>query len=293
MVSREELDRQYSPSQWSHKFEPDKAIANYMTVTRQGSESVREKVRHDLDSPVPGSNQTVDIYWPDYPMEDCNAVLVFVHGGNWQACTKTDQGYLAPSFTSQKVIVVAVEYSIAPRGKIVEMVDQVRLALVHLRQRFGSRRMCVVGHSAGAHLVAMAACCKDPRCEGSKPVPVDALVLVSGIFDLDPIQKSYVNDELHLSAEEAHLLSPAHQRDCLSSVRGNLVVLVVMAEHDSLEYRCQSLDYAEMLRSHGVRVLKVMDIDDEDHFSIVENLSTPTFSLTKAILRMLREPHQY
>ena len=289
-TSKKELDRQYSPSQWSHRsLSADEVIKAYLEETKRGTEKVREKFKFDLDCSVEGSKQSVDIYWPDCPVEECTDVFAFVHGGNWQACSKADQGYLAEPFLKRKIIVVALEYTLAPAGRLGVMVEEIRLALMHVSRRFSSCRLYVAGHSAGAHLAAMAMCGVEQAELRSALSNVRGLVLISGMYDLIPVQKSYVNDELHLTPEEARMLSPASQRSCLSCLREQVHFIVAVAEHDSLEYRCQSMDYEEMLRSHGMHVDKLVDIDGEDHFTIVEKMSSDDFILTQAILKLIEK----
>ncbi len=88
-----------------------------------------------------------------------------------------------------------------------EIVDDVRRAVRWLADNadelgFDPERIVLVGHSAGAHLAAMVMTKADaPKLAGA--------VFLSGVFDLEPVRRSYVNDDAKMNAEEAKTNSPA------------------------------------------------------------------------------------
>jgi hypothetical protein len=59
-------------------------------------------------------------------------LLVFIHGGYWQALSAADSLYLAPGALAAGWSFAAVEYTIAPTGTMNEMVGQCRHALATL-----------------------------------------------------------------------------------------------------------------------------------------------------------------
>nr|XP_016846758.1 PREDICTED: kynurenine formamidase isoform X4 [Anolis carolinensis] len=69
--------------------------------------------------------------------------------------------------------------------------------------------------------------------------------LVSGIYDLEPIIHTYVNDVLHMTREVALQNSPLQCVPTLGNKK-TCQLLIVVAQHDSPEFRRQSLEYLEV-----------------------------------------------
>ncbi|NXO50717.1 KFA formamidase, partial [Aramus guarauna] len=191
--------------------------------------------------------------------------------------SKDESGFAAPPLVSRGVGVVAVGYDTAPGGHMDAMVLQVRRSLAFLAQRYpGIRGMYLCGHSAGAHLAAMALS-TDWTEYGAVP-DIKGAVLVSGVYDLEPILHTYVNDALNMSREVARRNSPML---CVSpAAPASCEVLVAVAQHDSPEFRRQSQEYGQALRAAGWSV-SLLDLAGVDHFDIIEKLSEESFVLTQ------------
>ncbi|NXP51193.1 KFA formamidase, partial [Heliornis fulica] len=204
-------------------------------------------------------------------------VLVYIHGGYWQCLSKDESGFAAPPLVSRGVAVVAVGYDIAPKGHMDAMVLQVRRSLAFLVQQYSwIRGIFLCGHSAGAHLAAMVLS-TDWTEYGVVP-DIKGAVLVSGVYDLEPILHTYVNDALSMTREVAQRNSPML---CISpAAPAGCEVLVAVAQHDSPEFRRQSQEYGQALRAAGWSV-SLMDLAGVDHFDIIEKLSEENYMLTQ------------
>jgi len=104
--------------------------------------------------------QTLD-YWPgaraDAPL------VVFVHGGGW---SRGDKRMMQGSdklrhWQAQGYAVASLNYRLVPDASVEEQAGDVAAAVAILKTRFASSRIALVGHSAGAHLVALVG--TDPR----------------------------------------------------------------------------------------------------------------------------------
>ncbi|HET8789810.1 MAG TPA: hypothetical protein VFM75_01240, partial [Modicisalibacter sp.] len=124
------------------------------------------------------------------------------------------------------------------------------------------------GHSAGAHLAAMVPLA-GARLSNLPAVPLSSLLLVSGVFDLEPIAKCYVNEALGLDVTEARSLSPMFQL-----VADLPATQIVYAERDTFEFHRQSLAFAAELAGLGVAV-RAACVEDCDHFDILDRLGRP------------------
>jgi arylformamidase len=102
---------------------------------------------------------------------------------------------------------------------------------------------------------------------------------ISGLYDLEPIRLSYLNDVLKLSFEEARRASPVH----LVPARSGPLLLAV-GGLEGLEYHRQTDEQAAAWRRRGLPC-DVIDLPGQDHFSIVAQLEDPRSDLTRAIVR--------
>ncbi|XP_068007422.1 kynurenine formamidase isoform X4 [Melanerpes formicivorus] len=146
------------------------------------------------------------------------------------------------------------------------------------------RGVYLCGHSAGAHLAAMVLS-TDWTEYGVVP-DIKGAVLVSGVYDLEPILHTYVNDELNMSREVAQRNSPMQCIAPAASVAVACEVLVAVAQQDSPEFRRQSQEYGQALRAAGWSV-SILDLAGVDHFDIIERLSEESYILTQVILNMI------
>ncbi|KAM9538009.1 kynurenine formamidase isoform 2-T2 [Guaruba guarouba] len=281
----EELEQQYSPSRWSPRMGPEEVIQAHLAATAAGTQRARAGSQTSLHVPYGnGDGEKLDIYLPTDP-SGTFPVLVYIHGGYWQCLSKDESGFAAPSLVSQGVGLVAVGYDIAPKGHMDAMVLQVRRSIAFLVERYNRiRGIYLCGHSAGAHLAAMVLS-TDWTEYGVMP-DIKGAVLVSGVYDLEPILHTYVNDALNMSWEVAQQNSPLLHIAPAAPAAAACKVLVAVAQHDSPEFRRQSREYVLALRAAGWSV-SMLDLAGVDHFDIVEKLSEDSYILTQVILNMI------
>ena len=269
--SREALDRDYSPS----RFVPSlpAVIADWATRTTAAREAAGPV---ELLAYGAHPRETIDFYRAATPG---GPLLVFIHGGFWKALSRDESGFVAPRWTAAGVNVAVLDYVLAPEATLDAITAQAAAGLRWLVDHaallgFDAARVVVAGHSAGAHLAAMAA------LPGTAP-PLAGLALVSGVFDLAPITGCYVNEVLGLDAEAARRLSPA-----LMLPARPLPVLVAVGEEEPVAFQEQSRALAWSWRGHGCEG-GVMLLPGHNHFSILDDLADPAAPLGQAVARML------
>ncbi len=105
--------------------------------------------------------QSLDFYPAQGARRDAPLVL-FVHGGGWKRGSKdnADGTWKAPHFTQAGYAYASINYRLVPEATVEQQAADVAAALRHLIDHaaslgFDPRRVVIMGHSAGAHLVAL------------------------------------------------------------------------------------------------------------------------------------------
>ena len=197
--------------------------------------------------------------------------LVFVHGGYWQFSDKENYGFLAAGSLAHGINVALPEYTLAPAIGIDGIVAEVRHALQWLRTGIATE-FVVAGHSAGGHLAAMVM--DEPGVVG--------VLAISGLFDLEPIRLSFLNDKIGMDEEAALRNSPLHRIPAKAPP-----ITIAWGESELPELCRQSSDYADALKAAGLGVRR-LTLDGHDHFSLLEELASPEGKLTAAVRELAR-----
>ncbi|MGI9413399.1 MAG: alpha/beta hydrolase [Hyphomicrobiales bacterium] len=265
-MSRAELEREYSPSTCiGGDIAP--FVGRYMSESAEARRTCR--VLEDI-SYGPRDTQVLDLFLPD----DAGAapVHLFIHGGYWQELSHKDAAAMAPALGSHGIAFAAVNYTLAPEATIAEMTEECRRAVAWIARHgvdhgLDGSRITASGHSAGAQLLAMLLAADWPETAGI--CPVSEALLISGIYDLEPIRHTYINDPLGLDAGAARAMSPLHAGPVPACP-----IRIVVGEIETPEFHRQSRAYAELLRAQGAEVSDRV-LDGLNHFDIV--LSERTF----------------
>ena len=229
--------------------------------------------------------ETLDVFPAERTPAPC---LLFIHGGYWQALDKSDFSFLAPAFQDAGVAVAVVNYTLAPKAKLDEIVRQNRAAVAWLYRNgrdygIDPARIHVSGHSAGGHLTAMVLA-TDWAAFGLDHNPVRGACAISGLYDLEPIRLGYLNDVLGLNAAEAERNSPLHH---LPKRSPPLILSVGTGETD--EFLRQQADFAQAWREAGLP-LSIADQPGDHHYEVVNRLGQPKSLLHQAVMRQISGP---
>ena len=275
-----ELEREYSPSSMVEDL--DGLIAKY----RIESAAARSVVAPTTYSYGHGPAQTLDVFSAG---AGC-PVHVFIHGGYWQDFSKDDSSFPGPGFVTAGITYIAVNYGLAPRYSLDEIVEQVRSAIVWIFRNqdqlgFGVGRLVVSGSSAGAHLAAMVAL-TDWRPRGVPGVLIGGLVLLSGVYDLEPLISTYINDALGLDSAAARRNSPLRY---VVELNHPVTAVVAWGEHETATFKSQSRAFALAWRRAGNPVVE-LEASGRNHFDIVHDLSAAASAVGAAALRLGRDP---
>ncbi|WP_236796045.1 alpha/beta hydrolase [Amycolatopsis sp. GM8] len=112
-------------------------------------------------------------------------VLLHFHGGSWRYGSAGSHRRLAREFAARGLLVVMLNYRLAPRFRFPAQIEDGRAAITWIEKeihRFGgdSSRLALSGDSAGAHIAGGVCVAESMDRERS---PVHAFVPMCGIFD--------------------------------------------------------------------------------------------------------------
>lgn len=193
-----------------------------------------------------------------FPGETGADTLLFIHGGYWQARHKNTFRFVAEGALACGMSAALIGYTLAPEARLQGIIEEVQQGIgavsAHARAQGQSGKVLLCGWSAGAHLTAMSL---------ASPEVVAGLG-ISGIYDLEPIRHTYLNQALQLTAAHAKALSPMWL-----APTGPKPFIAAYGTAELPALQTQTLAFVE----HGQG--QCVPITDADHFSILNSLATP------------------
>jgi arylformamidase len=272
------LEHEYSPSVCVPSIDP--FLEAYVKRSREAAARLpyRQNVRW---------GEADDEVFDFFPVASAEApLLIFFHGGYWQEHSKTDVLFVATNCVACGIAYASVEYTLAPRASVAEIVEQCRRAVGSIYSQasdlgFDARRIFVGGSSAGAHLASMLLVDGWQKRLGFEDDLVAGAILLSGVYDLEPLVPTYINQALRMTEETARALSP--MRHGLSPA---VPVIVACGENETEEFKRQSLAFAARLKDAGFSV-KSIEAVGANHFDIVFEIADPETALGRATLELM------
>ncbi|WP_200344054.1 alpha/beta hydrolase [Rhodovibrio sodomensis] len=259
--------------------------AQFIERWARDSAAVRGR-RHGLIDLAYGSSpgERLDLF--PVPGADRAPVLAFIHGGYWQALDKGHHSDLAPAFVDRGIAFAALNYDLAPKARIGDMIAQVQSALAYLHDHAGRlgldpARIFVAGHSAGGHLAVSALDRAWPPKRGLPRDLVKGGLSLSGVYDLEPIRLSYHQAVLSLDADEVAAWSPMR---ALPADAGPL--LLAVGGDETNEFRLQQDAFRDAWQAAGLRA-RIVDLPGRHHFDVVETLADPNHPLHAALVDLI------
>ncbi|WP_295192550.1 alpha/beta hydrolase [uncultured Brevundimonas sp.] len=235
-----------------------------MARWKAGSETARATHPPQVLKYGPSERERID--WFD--AGDGAPVVVFLHGGYWQALDASWFSFVAPPLLAHGVSVAIPTYDLAPSVRLGRIVDQVRTAVDLIRDRTGAAPV-VSGHSAGGH---MAACLlADGRAS--------AAVALSGVFDLEPLVPTSLNVALDLNTTEARSLSPIRW-----AAPAGAVLDCIVGGAESEAFVDQSRDMAARWGDAGAGT-RFEALPGLNHFTVLD----PLFDAQSTLVRRLAD----
>ena len=223
----------------------------------------------------PGPRHVIDVFAGEgQNKEQSNAPLVvFIHGGYWQALDGSWFSHMARGLNAHGIGVAVPTYDLCPQVSVADIIMQMREAMRELAELSG--RLVVSGHSAGGHLAACMLATDWKAYDASlPPQPVAAAYAISGLFDLPPLVPTSINKALGLDEASARTASPLFWQP---PTHGSLDAVV--GEAESAEYHRQSRSIVEAWGEAGIAT-QFGTVPAANHFTAIAPLADPASPMT-------------
>jgi acetyl esterase/lipase len=200
------------------------------------------------------------------------ATLLFFHGGYWQRNAKEGFSFVAEGPLAHGLHVAIMGYPLAPEAAMDGIVRQACTALRWLHQHLATlggdpARLYVGGWSAGGHLAAMLM--DESLVAGG--------LAISGIFDLEPIRLSYLNEKLCPDAAQARRNGPL-----LNLPARAAQFIIAYGSNELPELKRQSREFGAAWSARGLPG-EIIEAPDCHHYAILEQLARPDGLLANAL----------
>lgn len=301
-----DADRAYSPSLFSHRFsDGDKVIESHVQTLTKGTQRARTAIPCLLNWPVDPKTSfpdyAIDLYLPSSSLESpsfsidsirTKAIFIYIHGGYWQFFSRNESAFMAETMTNAQILTAVVGYPIAPHAtidQIVGCVEQAVAKVLQLAMKL-SAKVFICGHSAGSHLASTLLLIDWKTKYNIDHDRFGGFFLISGVFDLLPLVPTYINKPIGMTVPVAQNQSPLHRdsNDYWSSLK-HVPILCVHSQYDPPTFHDQNRQYGSYLEKIGFDHVQTLQLDNFDHFDVIEQLGNPDQPLTGMILKLIND----
>lgn len=269
------------------------------TSTSSAEVKVTQNIKYGSDEA-----QIIDVYQPDgFQHGNKYPVVIWVHGGGWQNGSMHDSMYrdIMTTWAKQGIVVVGIDYRLSPKYMHPVHVQDVAAGInwVYCNiDSFGGdiNRISLMGHSAGAHLVALVA--TNPKYLGEfglspGKILTNVFAIDSAAYDLsDPVQagRKLISNAFGTDPSVLEDASPTLNVK-MGWAYPSFIIAVTKIRDDAM---AQSQSLQKKLRNEGVSA-EVIVVDYPNltllaaHMQICKDLTKLDIDLTKTLLRRVFE----
>lgn len=220
-----------------------------------------------------GARNRFDLFLPE---EKPKGLVVFVHGGYWQALDNSYWSHLANGCVEHGYAMAMPSYTLCPDSRVGEIVQEVAAAITDAAGEIDGP-IHLTGHSAGGHLVTRMVASSTPLSEDVRK-RVRTVVSISGVHDLRPLIHTNLNEKLRLDLTEAAQESPV-----LMTPGAHTRLFCWVGANERSEFVRQNELMASLWLGLGAETGSYAE-PDRHHFSIVDGLANPRHPLVTTLL---------
>lgn len=222
-------------------------------------------------------------------------LVVFVHGGGWKRGDKGNATGAAKvaHFNERGYAFATINYRLVPQATVEEQAADVAAAIAYLRRNaaklgFDPERIVIMGHSAGAHLVALVG--TDPRFLQAAGLDFSAL---SGVIPIDgaaydvPRQMADGPGIMQQTYAQAFGNDPARQRTLSPTLQAGApnapAFLILHVDRPDGTRQSQALGTALKAAGANVQVSRFEGAGLKGHMEINRSLGDPAYPATPVV----------
>lgn len=285
-LDQEALDRAYNQSYYAANMQ--EVLAKYASRSEMHRTENGAPQRYKYG---PTKKEELDFYTSKNP----NApTQIFIHGGAWRGGLAKNYGFLAELFCSAGVNLLIPDFDRvedAPNG-LQTMVEQIRRVVQWAYSnantlKVDANNLHLFGHSSGAHLTACALTTDWELNYQLPPKVIRSATCTSGLYDLKPVRLSSRNGYLNLTDDIEQTLSPERHAQKIT-----VPLIVAHGKKESPEFIRQAQSFASAINAHRApnNAAQLLELEDLNHFEVLETITDPKSNLGAALLEQLQQP---
>lgn len=259
-----------------------KTVLDHEQISARWDEAAtqyRREADAELDIPYGESARSIYDFFPG-PEPDA-PLCVFIHGGYWRSRNGKTFSHIAKGLNGRGISLAIPTYDLVPKATVLDIVDQMRGFLVTLWKKTAVSPV-VAGHSAGGHLAGAMLATNWARITDVPDDLVTRAFALSGLFDLHPLLRTDINDDVRLTRESAVAASPVFW----PAPRDDLRFVAAVGADESSVFKEQSRRVVEVWREAGMDT-DYLEVPDCNHFTMVDAVSTPGTMLFERLASMI------
>tara|TARA_B100000686_G_scaffold322360_1_gene376030 strand:- start:6133 stop:6987 length:855 start_codon:yes stop_codon:yes gene_type:complete len=227
-----------------------------------------EKQKLDIFVPINAKNSSVQVYF---------------HGGYWIGRDKYDHSHIAQPAIKNNVIHVSVNYDLCPNVKLDVIVKQAQKSISWIYKnikKYGGNKYKInlVGHSAGAHLVAMILT-KKYKILSAKFI--NSATLISGIFQPEITKYISINSIIKLDEKTSEITNVYNYK-----IKNKTKVLVIVGANEPKAWISLSKDITKWLLKNNIKYNFLL-AKNLNHFTMVKALANINSEVSKSTIAMI------
>lgn len=214
--------------------------------------------------------QEMDLHLPegkkDFP------IILFAHGGCWKAGDKSDYDWLGRYFVKNGIGFVNINYRLVPSVNYRDQLEDVMNSFIWVRNSFPDKRVYLMGHSAGGHLVSLLACDHKYLTNNRlSSIDIAGVVSISGVYEINWTIKVYGLNK-GFEGFDKREASPIH----LASSQAPRFLLLC-GDKDTISLEKQAKYFHNRLVMKGCDSRLIIG-KDKDHNAIIDSLIDSSYS---------------
>lgn len=277
---QEALDAQYNCRGTVPDF--DEHMVRWAELSKQAFDSF--EVRFDIAYGAHPAEK-LDLFLP--AGSGPHPLMIFIHGGYWRAMDKGVHAFPALSFVPDGIALASINYTLTPEADMDQIVHECRSAVAWsarnaVNLNIDPDRIHISGHSAGGHLTAMMMATDWPVFDSALPGSlVKSGVPISGLYDLEPIRHTYLNEDVRLTKDAAVRNSPL----LLLPGGPNAMIIAAGGIEPGEFHRLQS----ELVTAWTEYIpdIEVVQMPGLHHFNVVTKLADSDSALYRAVRKRI------